>query len=90
VAPAGSSVSECSDGYRPLSGEPGYRPISAGNPPLYDAHAAFAFGQQQQQQQYQHGLPPPPPEKDPRFASGYVELPGAAHGDEKGIVELPG
>jgi hypothetical protein len=89
-AAAGYSVSECSDGYRPLS--TGSRPVSAGNPPGHDPHAAYAFGHpgaHPYPHQPQPGATgPPPPEKDPRFAPGYVELPGAR--DEKRPVELPG
>jgi hypothetical protein len=90
-AAAGYSVSECSDGYRPLS--TGSRPVSAGNPPVHDPHAAYAFGQPPARgyppQLLGGAAPPPPPEKDPRFVPGYVELPGARD-EKKAPVELPG
>ena len=82
---AGYSVSECSDGYRPLS--TGSRPVSAGNPPVHDPHAAYVFGHPHQLQP--GAVAPPPPEKDPRFVPGYVELPGARD-EKRGPVELPG
>jgi hypothetical protein len=89
VPGAGYSVSECSDGYRPMSG--GSRPVSAGNPHTQEPHAAYAFGQQAAllPHQLQPGVAPPLPEKDARFAPGYVELSGERD-EKKAPVELPG